>query len=366
MQEAQILQLQSTVVWAMFAVSFVLGLAMSRSNFCTMGAVADIVNMNDWTRMRMWLFAIGVAMIGTALMSASGLIDITKSIYLTPKLTWLSSLIGGLLFGFGMVLASGCGSKTLVRIGAGSLKSLVVFIVMGLFAYMSLRGIFAVLRVASIDQITINFAQGQDLPRLFADSKAAAGSLRLWLGVGLGAALVLFSLMGKEFRNSETIVGALLVGLAVVAGWYVSGKIGYVPEDPKTLEEAFLATNSGRLESFSFVAPAAYTLELLMFWSDKTRIVTLGIAATLGMIIGSFVYALISKTFQWEGFANAEDTANHLVGAALMGIGGVTALGCTVGQGLTGISTLALGSFIAFAGILVGAVLGLKYQMWRV
>ena len=161
-------------------------------------------------------------------------------------------------------------------------------------------------------------------------------------------------------------MGAVLVGLGIVAVWYVSGHLGYLQEDPRTLEEAFLSTNSGRMESLSYVAPVAYALELLMFWSDTRTTLTLGIASALGLAAGSTAYALATRSFRWEGFAGAEDTANHLVGGALMGIGGVTAIGCTVGQGLTGVSTLAVGSFIALAGIVAGGLAGLRYQTWRV
>jgi hypothetical protein len=358
--------LYPTVVWSVFVVASVLGAVMNRTNFCTMGAISDVVNVGDWTRMRMWAGAIGTAMIGVAVLAGTGIIDLSRTFYTAATMPWLSMLLGGLAFGFGMVLASGCGSKTLVRIGGGSLKSLVVFVVLGIAAYMTLRGLIGVWRVSMLDPVAVRFAHGQDLPRLFAGADAAAtASMRLWLGLAMGAALWAFALAGREFRQADPLMGALVVGAAIIAGWYISGRLGYVAEDPKTLEEAFVATNSGRMESFTFVAPVAYSLELLMLWSDKSKVVTFGVAAVAGMIVGSAVYALASRTFRWEGFRDTEDTANHLVGAVLMGAGGVTALGCTVGQGLTGLSTLALGSFIAFAGIVVGAVLALKYQIWR-
>lgn len=367
MQEIDVAALQTTVAWATFALAFVLGALMNRTGFCTMGALSDIVNMGDWTRMRQWLCAIGVAVLGTQALALAGLVDLGKSFYTAPRFTWLSYLVGGFLFGFGMVLASGCGSKTLVRIGGGSLKSLVVFVVLGLSAYMTLRGLFGVWRAGLLDPVALEFAAGQDLPSLFGGTAAdAVSTLRLVIGGALGLGLVAFALANREFRTADNLLAGLGVGLAIVAVWYVSGHVGYVEEDPRTLEERFVGTNSGRMESLSFVAPVAYTIELLMFWSDTTRIVTLGIAAVLGMIAGSFAWALASRTFRWEGFAGPEDTANHLVGAALMGVGGVTAMGCTVGQGLSGLSTLALGSFLAFGAILAGGVAGLRYQMWRV
>jgi uncharacterized protein len=371
MLEADLTALTHTVAWASFAIAFVLGAVMNRTNFCTMGAVSDIVNMSEWTRMRMWICAIAVAIIGTQTLAAIGWVDLTQSFYTQPTLSWLSHLIGGLAFGFGMVLASGCGSKTLVRVGAGSLKSLIVFIVLGLFAYMTLRGVFGVWRTRHIDTVTLSLVAGQDLPRLIAANQPAAlaaslATTRWVLGLGIGGALLAWCLTKREFRNFDSLLGGLTVGLAIVAIWFVSGHVGFVAEHPKTLEAAWLATNSGRPESLSFVAPIAYTLELLMLWSDKSRIVTVGIASTLGMIAGSAAYALASKQFRWEGFRTTEDTANHLVGAALMGVGGVTALGCTIGQGLSGLSTLALGSLISFVAIIAGAVLAMRYQTWRI
>jgi uncharacterized protein len=359
---ADVTALQSHIVWSIFALGLALGALMQKSNFCTMGAVSDIVNMGDWTRMRMWLCAIAIAILGTQGLAAMGWLDLSKSFYTAGKMPWLSNLIGGLFFGLGMVLASGCGSKTLVRIGGGSLKSLVVFITLGLFAYMTMKGIFAVIRVASVDQVYLDLGKNQDLPSLI----GAAPGVRVAIAAAVALPMIMFALLGKEFRRAEPLLTSLLIGLAVIAFWYVSGKMGYIAEDPESLQERFLGTNSGKPESFSFVAPIAYTLELFMFWSDKSKLFTVGITATLGMIVGSFLISVLTRQFRWEGFRDAEDTANHLVGAALMGIGGVTALGCTVGQGLSGVSTLALGSFIAFSGIILGALLGFKYQTWRI
>ena len=147
--------------------------------------------------------------------------------------------------------------------------------------------------------------------------------------------------------------------------WWVSGRLGHVAEDPATLEEAFLGTNSRRMESLSMVAPVAYTLDWLLFYSDKSKLLTLGIVSVVGVVVGSALAALLGRSFRWEGFGGIEDVANHLAGGLLMGVGGVTALGCTIGQGLSGISTLSLGSFIALAGIVAGALLALRWQNWR-
>ena len=366
MNELTATALAPTVAWSAFGLAFVFGLVAQRSNFCTLGAVSDIDNIGDWSRMRMWLLAIAVAVLGANGLQLAGMIDLSKSIYLGTRLNWLSGIAGGLCFGFGMTLASGCGSKTLLRIGSGNLKSLVVFIVLGISAYMTLKGLFAVWRIAALDPIGITLAGTQDLPSLLSRN-AGIGKRVAQIGVSLtlAALLIAFALKSREFRSADNLASSALIGLLIVAGWYVSGSLGYVAEDPNTLQEAFAATNSGRMESFSFVAPTAYTIELLMLWSDKSRIVTFGIAATLGVIAGSFAWALATRSFRFEGFRDAEDTGNHLVGGILMGFGGVTGLGCTIGQGLTGISTLALGSFITVGAIIVGSVAALRYQIWR-
>lgn len=362
----EIAALLNTVLWLAFAVSFVFGAIGQKTHFCTMGAVSDIVNMGDWGRMRMWLLAIGVAILGAGALHSAGLIDLGKSIYRTPNFTWLSYIVGGATFGIGMVFASGCGSKTLIRIGAGNLKSLVVFLVLGLVAYMTMRGVFGVFRVNVLEKAAITFPGGQDIPALLMAAGLEAKTA-FWLAVlAIGGGLTAFCLLNRDFWTLDNLLGGLGTGLAVVAAWYISGHLGYLAEHPDTLEEAFLATNSGRMESLTFVAPQAYTLELLMLWSDTSRTMTFAIATVLGVIAGSGAWALLTGNFRWEGFASVEDTASHLIGAALMGFGGVVAMGCTVGQGISGFSTLALGSIVTFLAIVAGAAATLKFQYWRV
>ena len=362
-------QLPTLVAGLAFALAFVFGAVANRTNFCTMGAIVDISVFGDWRRMRMWVLAIAVAMAGTGILVAAGLIDPAKTIYTVPQVRWVSALAGGLFFGFGMTLASGCGSKTLVRVGAGNLKSVVVMVVLGVSAYMTLKGLFAVWRVNALDpwrfDVATLGAATSDLPAI-ATAFGLPALAKLALPFVLAAALGVFVFKDRQFRATrEMIIGGIVIGLVVVGGWYVSGHLGYLAEDPSTLEEKFFATNTGRMESFTFVSPVAYTLELLMFWSDTSRIVTFGIASVLGVLAGSAAYALASRTFRWEGFGSVEDVGNHIVGAMMMGFGGVTALGCTIGQGITGVSTLAVGSFLALAAIIVGCVMALRYQAWR-
>lgn len=355
----------STILWLAFVVAFLFGAIGQKTSFCTMGAVSDIVNTGDWGRMRMWLLAIGVAILGSAALHSAGLIDLGKSIYRTPNFTWLSYLLGGTCFGIGMVLASGCGSKTLIRIGGGNLKSVVVFLVLAVVAYITMRGVLGVFRVNVLDKAVIAFPGGQDLPALLTLAGMSAETAFRLAVLVIGGGLTAFCLFNREFWTLDNLLGGFGIGLAVVAGWYVSGHLGYLAEDPETLQEAFLTTNSGRMESLTFVAPQAYSLELLMLWSDTSRKVTFAIATVMGVIAGSGTWALLTRNFRWEGFASVEDTASHLLGAALMGFGGVTAMGCTVGQGITGFSTLALGSIVTFLAIVAGAVATIKIQYWR-
>ena len=356
----------SLILWLAFALGAVFGAVGNRTHFCTMGAVSDIVNIGSWDRMRMWLLAIAVAILGSAVLHASGQIDLGKSIYRTPNFLWLSSLVGGLCFGIGMVLASGCGGKTLIRIGGGNLKSVIVFVVLAIFASMTMRGVLGVFRVNVLEKATIHLPGGQDLPALLSASTGMLSSMALMIcALLIGGGLLVFVFARRDFLSFDNLLGGIATGLLVVGGWYVSGHLGYLAEDPNTLQEAFVATNSGRMESLTFVAPQAYTLDLLMLWSDSSRKLSFGIASALGVIAGSLAYALASRSFRWEGFRDIEDTANHLVGAALMGFGGVVAMGCTIGQGISGFSTLAAGSILTFLAIISGAVAALKYQYWK-
>jgi len=366
MQDVQ--HLETVVALAGFALAAVFGAVAQRVDFCTMGAITDVAVSRDWRRMRMWLLAISIAILGATWLQTSGLADLSKTYYTGPSVPWASHLAGGLLFGFGMTLASGCGSKLLIRAGAGNLKSLVVLIVLGISAYMTLKGLFAVWRASTLDTLRLDTriigAAQSDLSSVL--SALSGGSLKLALPIAIAAGIATFAFAAQDFRERrEMVAGGLVIGAIVAAGWYVTAHLGHLAEDPRTLEETFVATNSGRPESYSFVAPVGYTLELLMLWTDRSRIVTFGIAGVLGMALGSAAMAVATRRFRWEGFASVEDLVNHIAGGVLMGFGGVTALGCTIGQGLSGISTLAIGSFLALAGIVGGCVAGLKYQYWR-
>jgi uncharacterized protein len=362
--------LATLVVWGGFVIAFVFGAVANKTNFCTMGAISDVVNMGHWGRVRMWLLAIAVATLGSGVLAQLGLVDLGKAVMQRPVLTWLSLAVGGLLFGVGMTLAGGCANKNLVRLGGGSIRSLVVLVFMGIAAYMTLKGLFGQWRATLLDPVAIDLGAagwkdqglGTALSHRFGlePRTAQLGAIAVVV-----LALLAFAFKDRRFRgNLQQVGGGIVLGLLVVAGWYVSGHLGY-GENPETLETVFHGTNSRTIESMSFVGPMAYGLELLMLWTDKSLHLSFGIASVLGVVLGSAAVALATRSFRWEGFASLADLRNQLVGAVLMGFGGVTALGCTIGQGMSGLSTLALGSFIAVAGIVAGAVATLKYMLWR-
>ena len=346
-----------------FAAGILFGWVAQRSRFCTLGALSDIVAMGDWTRMRMWGTAIGVAILGTAILTATGTLATEQTLYGSSSLRWLAHTFGGLCFGIGMVLASGCGSKTLIRIGTGSLKALVAALCLAIAGAATLHGLLGSWRTGFLDVIALQLPAAQDLPSLLA---AVAGwhrtTTHLALSVILGGTILGWALWTREARRGEALLGGLGVGMAVLAGWVVTAHIGHLAEHPETLQEAWLATNTGRPESLSFIAPQAYALELLLLWTDNSRTLSFGIACAVGTVLGAAIAAQKHHEFRIEGFRSTQDLVHHMLGGTLMGFGGVTALGCTIGQGITGIGTLALGSLITLVAILTGATAALHWQ----
>ncbi|MGA7181577.1 MAG: YeeE/YedE family protein [Thiobacillaceae bacterium] len=355
------LGLERQVAIGGFILATIFGYVGNKTHFCTMGAVSDVVNIGDWNRMRAWLLAIAIATIGTNVLVYMGLLDITRTIYTTANFYWLAAIVGGGTFGVGMTLAGGCAQRTLVRLGAGNLKSVVVFLFLGYSALVTIRGIFGWFRlyVLQADPVTMHLDGIQTLPSILhlADKGAALG-----LALAIAAGLLIFIFANQDFRkNYDGVLSGIVVGLVVVGGWYVTSKIGF-GEDPDTLEMVYQGTNSHLAESMSFVAPLGYTMDLWSYWTDSATIVTFGIASVFGVVIGSFLHAVVHRTFRWESFNSPQDMVRHIIGAGLMGFGGVTALGCTIGQGVTGVSTLSIMSIVVFASIIAGAAITMKVQ----
>ena len=366
MTPAELSTLNAQVLWAAFGIAAAFGALVQRTGFCTMGAVSDAVVIGDFTRLRQWALAAAVATLGFAAFAAAGVLVAPQTLYASTRWLWLSALVGGGLFGFGMVLSSGCVSKTLVRVGGGSLKSLVVMLVAGLTGFATLKGLTAVWRVNTVDRVALDFGANADAATLLARATAlSATQASLVAGGLLGGSLLLFSLASREARRPLNLLAGAGIGALVLAMWWVTGHVGHLAEHPQTLEESWLATNSTRAEGLSFVSPVAYALDWLMFFSDAGKRLTVGIVSVAGVILGSAAMALARRSFRWEGFAGTPDLGHHLAGGVLMGVGGVTAMGCSIGQGVTGLSTLSLTSAVAAAAMIGGAVAGVKYQAWR-
>jgi len=378
---------QSSFLWAAFGIALVMGAVVNKTNFCTMGAVSDLVNIGDSGRFRAWLLAIAVALLGVTLLEPFGLVDPDNSYpsYRSGELLWIENLLGGLMFGIGMTLASGCGNKCLIRIGGGNIKSIMVMLVIGVIAYFMVspfpgsdKTLFSLLFYDWIRPLSVNLGASQDLGALLAGK--SVDTARMVTGGVLGMLLLLFVFKSAEFRGSlDNILGGLVVGLAIVAAWYVTTNItieadgeilslgGYHEEWDMLADSDEGKPEQGRPlspQSFTFINPMAQTVGYAGRGFDRS-LLTFGVMAFLGVIAGSLLWSLLSRSFRFEWFSSVGDFVNHLVGAILMGFGGVLALGCTIGQGITGISTLAAGSFITFVAIIFGSALTMKIQYYK-
>jgi uncharacterized membrane protein YedE/YeeE len=379
---------QSVMLWSTFALAVLLGAVANKTNFCTMGAVSDWVNMGDTGRMRAWLLAIAVALLGVAVLEFFGLAKPSAAFppYRAGQFLWAEHLLGGLMFGVGMTLGSGCGNKTLVRIGGGNLKSVLVFAVIALIAYFMInpfpgsdQTLYTVLFYHWIRPLAVNLGASQDLGAVIAGSETA-GTARLAIGGGLALALLALVFRSGDFRRSfDNILGGLVVGGVIVIAWYVTSNIGVRADgEVQSLQgyvqqwDFYNQTEEGKPadsrplapQSFTFINPYGQTLGYAASGFKATEL-TFGVMSVTGVVLGSLLWALASRRFRLEWFAGGRDFANHLAGGVLMGFGGVLAMGCTVGQAITGVSTLAIGPFITFFGIVLGSALTMKVQYYK-
>ncbi|MBI3524568.1 MAG: YeeE/YedE family protein [Betaproteobacteria bacterium] len=362
------------VLLTVLALAAIIGAIANKTNFCTMGAVSDWVNMGDTGRLRAWLLAIAVAMAGTVLLEASGLANLSGATfppYRTSNFAWLRYLLGGLMFGVGMTLASGCGNKSLVRIGGGNLKSLAVLVIASLCAYAMLwTNFYAAAFDSWMAPLSVSLGKfGMKSQALDAIVGGMLGmentaSLHTLFGLLIVAVLLVFIFKSEDFRASkDNILGGTVIGLAVTAGWYLTG--GSMGQAWKEWAElADTVPSRVEVQSFTFISPMGDTVHYLMSPANFS-LINFGVTALTGVILGSLLYSLINRSFRIEWFASVGDFVNHVVGAVLMGIGGVLAMGCTIGQGVTGVSTLALGSMLTLAAIISGAAGMMKYQYWK-
>jgi uncharacterized membrane protein YedE/YeeE len=362
------------VLLTVFAIALVLGAVGQKTRFCTMGAVSDWVNMGDTGRMRSWVLAMAVALTGVVVLEASGAVSLgadTFPPYRSPNFAWLRYIVGGVLFGVGMTLGSGCGNRTLVRIGGGNVKSLTVLVVAAVCAYLMLwtplyeKAFFPWIQATSID-LARHGMPTQEVGSIVAGmfNLAPTRTLNLTVAALVAIGLFVWIFKSRDFRGSfDNILGGATVGLAVVAAWYFTGG----PMGRAWKEYAEMATDIPsrvQTQSFTFVAPMGDTVRYLLD-PTKLSLINFGVVALSGVILGSLLYALPSKGFRYERFMSFKDFGNHVLGGALMGVGGVVGMGCTIGQGVTGVSTLAMGSILAFFGMVIGSAGTMKYQYWR-
>jgi uncharacterized membrane protein YedE/YeeE len=332
-------------------IGFLFGAIVYRTNYCAMGGLADIHNFNDYRRFRAWILAAAVALIGTQVLRAVGAVELDRAMYLAPTVNWFGYLAGGFIFGIGMVLAGGCPSRNLARAGGGDLRSLLTLIVLGMVAFMTIAGLFAPVR-AAIEQAT-SFRTGtptQSLAdRLSLLTGMARGYAGLVMTVLVGAASLAYCFSDARFRASRVhIASGVGVGLTVVAGWVVTG-----------LAYDEMASRPTQPISLTYIRPVGETLQWLSLYTAGPA-PGFGVSSVFGALAGAFAAALSMGRFKLVTFSDTGDTLRNLAGATLMGIGGVMALGCTVGQAVTGVSTLAVGSFLTFGAIVTGGFYGLK------
>lgn len=322
----------------------VLGFAARWGRFCTLNAIESAALGGDTRDLRMWGLAIAVAVAGTFGLDQAGLIEVSSSFYIAAPTHLMATIVGGMLFGLGMAFVGTCGYGSLARIGGGDLKSVVTFLVMGITAYATLRGATAYLRVG-----VFPVAETPEVPASFAYLLSSQTGLALHYSAYLLAAfLATLCLSSAPFRRSRkrVFVGAL-VGAVVVWGWISTGSIAADEFDPYPLE------------SYTFSAPLGETIIYVMTMSGAS--LKFGIGAVAGVVVGAAITSLFQGHFRWEACDDAREMRRQILGGFLMGIGSVTALGCTIGQGISAASVLAYSTPVALVSMFIGAWLGLQY-----
>ncbi len=339
----------STIAFACgFAAGAVLGIAGRAGRFCTLAMLEDAFFGSDHRRLKSFALAAAVALLVTQALAAFGIVDLSRSIYLTASIGLGGVIIGGLMFGVGMALVGTCGFGTLVRVGGGDLRAIVVFLVLGLSALATMRGITGILRVALIEPLSLQLAEGSN--QTLTSLLGAGSTARAILVVTIAAALAFWALAdGRLIRSPRLLASGLAVGAAIAFGWFATGWLADDEFDPV------------RVSSLTFVAPLGDTILYIATFSGAR--LSFGIGSVAGVVTGSFAAAMLARGFRWEACDDARELKRHMIGALLMGVGGIMSMGCTIGQGLSAFSTLAVSAPIAMLAIACGARLGLEFTM---
>ena len=333
-----------------FATGIAFGYIARLHRFCTLSAIESALYGGAWLQARMWALAIAVAVLCTHGLHASGLIDLTQSFHLLPRIMWFSPIIGGLLFGLGMAAVGTCGFGALLRAGGGDMRGMVVVLVIGVTGYMTMRGLLGMPRAWLADAQAIALAEGWDasLTSLAAwASGYGVAEVRMPVALTVSGLIALWCLGDRQFRrNRRSVFAGAAIGGLITFGWFATGYLGQSDFDPQPLA------------SLGFVAPVGDSLLYLMTFTGSA--ISFGIASVLGTMLGAVLAAWRKHELRMDAFDDVREMRRHLLGAVLMGVGGVLAMGCTIGQGLSGVSTLAIPSFFALGSIVAGAVLGLR------
>ncbi len=355
--------LTRVVVWGALPLGLLLGVVAQATRFCVRGGIADWVTFQGPARLFAWVLSIAVGAVLLQAMIGFGVFDATRTLAWNERLPWFSALAGGLLFGIGMMLAPGCPQRCLVKAGAGDLTAWTTLVVIAIVAVMTLRGILAVPRTGLFDSLSVTLSRPQDLGSVLGSALGTpAGAMRAGVTALIVAGTALFAWRVRGQLDRAAWVGGLGVGLVLALAFYLTGRIGFVAEHPETLDAAWLGTQGKRPEGLSFVSPLANALDLLSLWTDRNTVATFGVMLSLGIVLGSHLSARVRGEYRVESFTTTRDLRHSVVGGALMGFGGVTALGCSVGNGVTGAALLSTGSLLAIVGMVTGTVLVLKFQ----
>ena len=332
------------IALAAFGGGILLGLAARVGRFCTLGAIEDLLYQDSDTRLRMWGVAIGSAGLAVFGMAAIGRFEIAENVYWLTPWSPAASVLGGLLFGYGMSIAGNCGHGALARFGGGDLRAFVIVLVMGISAYVMMSGPLAALRVTLTEATSVDWqirSYAEILARLTGLPMVGAGAL---LSAGI-LALALGS-RGVLTRPGAVFWGAM-VGLAIASGWAATSHVA---------RHGFMAQP---VISHTFSAPLGDTILYLMTASGGTAF-GFGVASVLGVLAGAFAGSLIKGHFRWEACDDPRELRRQILGGICMGFGGVIAVGCSVGQGMSAFSVMALSAPVTLAAIFAGAALGLR------
>jgi uncharacterized protein len=315
------------------ALGAVIGFAVRRARLCTFGAIEDAMEAGDFRRLRAFGLALAVAILGTQGLILGGLIDPTATLSLPAAMPLLSIALGAVLFGLGMSLVGTCAFGCLVRLGGGDLRALVTLIIFSGAAFATLRGVLAPLRIDGLERVALPMPNGLPSGAIELAEGMSGGPWRGVVAILAAGMLLLLVFREPRMRRSPRLLAAgIVLGLGVPLGFLLTGVIA----------DAF---DRGRLQSLTFVSPVARGVLALflgtMEWRDAITLAAAGVA-----------------DFRWDAFDDHHEMKRHMAGGLLMGVGGVLAGGCTIGQGLTAGSLMALSWPVAILGFFVGARLG--------